>query len=962
METEYPKGAEWRKWDLHLHTPSSYDYHDKSTTNEMIISKLKEYEIRVVAITDHHIIDIERIKKLKELGEREGITVLPGIEFLSDARGREPIHFIGIFPEDCNLNYVWGQIKNNTGIREIEGNSRKINEVYCNLIETINLVHELDGIITIHAGKKPGSVETITNSLEHTIAQKTDIANSVDIYELGKESDQKDYRDIVFPSIGKQLPLIICSDNHDIKNYSLKQNCWFKADPNFNGLRQVINEPVGRAFIGNKPYILEKVQNNKTKYIAKISIDQINDYNGSNGIWFKNIQIPMNNGLVAIIGNKGSGKSAIADIISLCSNYFSDKDFSFLNSKKFREKSGKIAKNFKARLIWESGNESMRNLNETPEDSDVLRVKYIPQGQFENLTNEISSVENFQKEIESVVFSHIPDSERLGTFSFAELINKKSTAIEMEFSSLLDDINEINREIINLENQKTETYKLGIKNKFDKKNDELEALTEPKEVTDPNVDLKKRKQSEELNKTILQKKVELTQIHTKIQESGNNKKLLNEDIELLNRIKKELEQKKYEIDRFISEKREELVPFKIKVDSIISLSVDTRDLESIINKKKENLELEKEKLGELISDTKDNNLYIKYNQKKLELKTEMDKLNSEQKSYQDYILAKEAWESAKQAIIGTVHAPDTIEYYKAIIDYINNDLEKDLNEKYEKRLKLVRKVFEKKQEVIFIYKEAREKLNKIIEDQADILKEYSISVEAALALNSSFESSFLNFIDKGKAGSFYSKAGGEVILKKIIEDIDFDNIEDIIVFLNKIMFALHHDVRNEYNEIKNVSDQVKNTLELYNYLFSLSFLELNYQLKQGTKNIEQLSPGERGALLLVFYLLLDKNDIPLIIDQPEDNLDNNSVATVLVPFIREAKKKRQIIMVTHNPNLAVVSDAEQIIYVNLDKKDNNRFSIISGSIENKKINTKIVEVLEGAMPAFNIRKRKYYDN
>ena len=66
-------------------------------------------------------------------------------------------------------------------------------------------------------------------------------------------------------------------------------------------------------------------------------------------------------------------------------------------------------------------------------------------------------------------------------------------------------------------------------------------------------------------------------------------------------------------------------------------------------------------------------------------------------------------------------------------------------------------------------------------------------------------------------------------------------------------------------------------------------------------------------------------------------------------------------MVTHNPNLAVVADAEQVIYANLDKENDYTFSTISGSIENRAVNAKIVEVLEGAMPAFNIRKRKYYD-
>lgn len=138
-------------------------------------------------------------------------------------------------------------------------------------------------------------------------------------------------------------------------------------------------------------------------------------------------------------------------------------------------------------------------------------------------------------------------------------------------------------------------------------------------------------------------------------------------------------------------------------------------------------------------------------------------------------------------------------------------------------------------------------------------------------------------------------------------------------------------------------------------------MESNYNLKQDGKILEHLSPGEKGALLLVFYLLLDMDNKPLILDQPEDNLDNASVANTLVKFIKRAKNRRQIIIVTHNPNLAVVSDADQIVYVDIDKKNKNKFSYESGSIENPNINKHIVDVLEGAMPAFRKRDDKYYD-
>ena len=133
-----------------------------------------------------------------------------------------------------------------------------------------------------------------------------------------------------------------------------------------------------------------------------------------------------------------------------------------------------------------------------------------------------------------------------------------------------------------------------------------------------------------------------------------------------------------------------------------------------------------------------------------------------------------------------------------------------------------------------------------------------------------------------------------------------------------------------------------------------------YELKLDGKILDELSPGEKGTLLLVFYLMIDKEDTPLIIDQPEDNLDNKSVFQVLTHFIKTAKKRRQIVIVTHNPNLAVGADAEQVIYVELDKKSGKHtFSFEAGSIESPAINRRLVEILEGTMPAFDKRKLRY---
>jgi predicted metal-dependent phosphoesterase TrpH len=99
------RGSFWHRWDLHFHTPSSFDYQDKRVTNQQIVDGLINAGVRVVAITDHHTMDVQRIRELQDLG-KDKLTVLPGIELRSD-QGGDPIHYICIFPDDRNLDHIW---------------------------------------------------------------------------------------------------------------------------------------------------------------------------------------------------------------------------------------------------------------------------------------------------------------------------------------------------------------------------------------------------------------------------------------------------------------------------------------------------------------------------------------------------------------------------------------------------------------------------------------------------------------------------------------------------------------------------------------------------------------------------------------------------------------------------------------------------------------------------------------
>ncbi len=99
--------------------------------------------------------------------------------------------------------------------------------------------------------------------------------------------------------------------------------------------------------------------------------------------------------------------------------------------------------------------------------------------------------------------------------------------------------------------------------------------------------------------------------------------------------------------------------------------------------------------------------------------------------------------------------------------------------------------------------------------------------------------------------------------------------------------------------------------------------------------------------------------MPLVIDQPEGNLDNHTVAKVLVECIKEARRRRQVFIVTHNPNLAVVCDADQVIHASMDKTDGNAIAYVSGALENPAMTQFVTDVLEGTRWAFSVRGAKY---
>ena len=230
--------------------------------------------------------------------------------------------------------------------------------------------------------------------------------------------------------------------------------------------------------------------------------------------------------------------------------------------------------------------------------------------------------------------------------------------------------------------------------------------------------------------------------------------------------------------------------------------------------------------------------------------------------------------------------------------------------------------------------------------------EETIEFQAEMQLiDNDFSNKILSSISQRFAGVFKGKTEANNRITRLLRSTEFSDENSVLDLVNSIILAVDEDIDNSE---KKITDKK----EFYDYLYGLEYVGVSFKLKMGGRDLEELSPGERGIVLLIFYLALSQNSIPIIIDQPEDNLDNQSVYNKLVPCICAAKQKRQVIIVTHNPNIAVACDAEQIICCKMDK-NTHKITYLSGAIEDQEIKQNVVDILEGTMPAFDLRRRKY---
>ena len=1035
----WPRGSEWRKWDLHIHAPGT-KLNDQFMAAEGSLwreycQRLHDSDVQAFGITDYFSADgyFSARAEFQEHYRDSGKVFFPNVELrTNDVVNKEQ--------EEVNIHLLFNPFRSDhedkirsflasleTSKTDGAGRHVRASELTAKshfeeatttrafirkaLEETYGRGAELlDCVLIIAAANNDGIRPERGKKRKLLITDEIDKFSDAFFGNAGNveyflrtdraedETEQTEPKPVLsgcdahsLSELGERLGQVVFDSNRG----AVLEPTWIKSDLTFEGLKQIIFEPQNRVFIGEEPEIERRVREHKTRYIESLHITCIEGYQqNQHGAWFCDEHIAFGKELVAIIGNKGSGKSAVTDIIGLLGNSHNQTSkgmsgakaeelFSFLNKDKFLR--GGCAENFQGALHWHEGEPDRKVLNAVVAPHLPEKVEYLPQKYLERICANIADDE-FRATLNEVIFRYVKPQDQFGKTNLDELIKYRTQQVQEDIAQKKQDLHQASAKVVSVERKLTEDYRKKLEEKIRLKKEDLEAhaTARPAEKQNPatitGVASAELAQVEQLTQSIARLADQIAQLEAEQVE-------VSQTAEELRQVRQAIEREVNALTGLEAEYQASLDAAGLAFDQIIQLTVDYSTLDRIISGKElrlgeiEALLLTEDQFAsaaegdgeEAAESAHAATMAESFVCQKAELEAQktklVEQLGKPAREYQKYLDELKLWTDQEKEIRGDDQNPslDTLKALEKELEMVNTTYPETLRSTRSDRERISKEVFNKKRNLTQFYNAVKQSIDGEIAKCRDHLGEYDISIEAGLRFSPAFFDDFLKFVNQSAAGSFRGQEEGRAMLRRLTDSVtDWENEGEVFRVLSAIVEALHTDKRDEVsppNASRDVFKQMKGQRpveELYDYLFGFDYLGTKYDLKVDQKDLSELSPGERGGLLLIFYLMLDRQDIPLVIDQPEDNLDNKSVYEILVTFIKQAKKRRQIILVTHNPNLAVVADAEQIIHVSIDKKGGRHdFDFFSGSIEDVRINRAVVDILEGTQPAFDNRRLKY---
>jgi hypothetical protein len=981
------RGSEWRRWEPHIHAPGTilnnqfgggHPWSDYLTSLEASAP-----EIEAIAVTDYYVTDTyEEVLRHKANGRLQGVQLIfPNIELRLDVRAKSGfvnLHLL-VSPEDADhldqLHRILARLQ-----------FRAFNDRFdCTRGELIRLGKKADPSITDErAALARGATQFKVNFAElcQVYAQsdwaKTNILIAVaggtgdgtsglrEAADTTVREEIEKFAHIIFASsatqrefwLGKKSmtpqqlrerfdgckPCLHGSDAHDqgaVGQASGDRFSWVKGALTFDALRQACIDPEGRAYVGAEP---------PRSAMPSQIIDTVEAIDSP---WAATPKVPLNHGLVAIIGARGSGKTALADMIAAGCDAIPQEVWNAADERNpsFLARAKPLLGNGKVKLSWGGGSTTERRLDggDANDPFSFPRARYLSQQFVEDLCSSKGASEGLVREIERVIFEAHPVDERDGAVKFSELRDQRTLRYQqarqreaLSIAVISDRIaDEFEKEalIAGLVTQVTqkEAVIAGYKNDLSKlvvKGTEAHA-----------------KRHADISAAAQQRTLEIQAFSTKrrtfvaMQDEVANTRATRAP-ELLRETKNRhsgsgLDDKQWQ---------EFLLIYQGDVDKALAGYIAWADGKIAALTGAPHASVDPN--TPMIADGADLNaipLAL--------LRAEVTRL--EQHISADNVIRKQ-YTALAQRIATESSALQTLKTKLADAQGAKDRrhaLQAEREDAYER---LFDAVVSEQKELEALYAP----LMKRLAASTGTLQKLNFSVTRTANATSWANEAEDDLIDCRKSGPFYGRGS---LIKLAQSDLtpawETGTAADVRKAMSQFIASYTKSLVAHAPVVPSQQDEFRAWSKKFaHWLFSTAHISIRYEIAYDGVDIRKLSPGTRGIVLLLLYLALDDaDDRPLIIDQPEENLDPKSVFDELVSLFMAAKSKRQVVMVTHNANLVINTDADQIIVADAGSHTGGGLPAITytaGGLEDADIRTSVCEILEGGEDAFRERARR----
>lgn len=978
------RGSVWNRWDPHIHTPGTLlnDQYGGTSPWELFLTKVETSlpPIRTLGITDYLSIEqYEEVVRQRDAGRLSGVgLIFPNVEMrfgIETSKGTGVNVHLLFSPDDPNhvdeikrflqrLEFRYPpesyccckadlmrlgrrhqpSVTTDDAALAVGANQFKVDFVQLQDEWSKSEWVRRNCLVAVAAGERDGtsglrdasdSFAALRKSIEafaHIIFSAS--PSQIEFW-LGRRGATLEDLESKW---GGMKPCMHGSDAHGVDRVGVPDSvrlCWIKGDLTFDSLRQACIESEGRAHIGAQPPR------------GSLAGHTVQTLQVSNASWMKPSTVPLNPGLVAVIGAKGSGKTALAELIAAGGLAVGARH----NKKSFLVRAKDYLGDSRSDLSWENGDVTGNDLIHTnlEELLDTPRVQYLSQQFVDDLCSAEGLADSLVEEIERVIFSAHPVDEREGASSFKELYAIRSAAAieqrvryEQEFeaaSNALTQERQLKHDLPALNQQQSELAKqieLDQKDRNALVGKGQEARAKRHEQLTDALDLRRREldvmqaRFRALNALkedvvdIRRRRIpawlgELQQTRSDAalqQNEWDHFKLVftgNVDLTLQEHIKNATAESKR-----ISGTLPTTADPVGNADPNVPLIADKANLAEVTVVL---LQHELARLGKLIGiDAQNTKRFTALNDKIAKSVKALEKLNARiMKAKTADVRIQALTQQRREAYAGA---------FSAIVE-----LETQLGLLYEP-------------------------LAKHLRGSSGSLGQLGFAVRRQVDIEN-WAAEGEELLDLRKNGPFKGRGALlDAAKAKLLVPWQSGRPEAVSAAMQEFI----KDNEDALKAHKPDTDNREWASAVSKWLHNTSHIKVSYGLQYDGVDIERLSPGTRGIVLLLLYLAIDEeDDRPLIIDQPEENLDPQSIYDELVSRFRVAKKHRQIIIVTHNANLVVNTDADQVIVASAGPHRPGELPKItyeSGGLENPLIRKRVCDILEGGERAFKARARR----